>query len=84
MRHTKTVTLCLLTSLFLIFSALPVLAADKGSDEETLGNATTVLQAMLASKGVPAEVLAKADCLIVLPRNPSENWCFCTGKVRVT
>jgi hypothetical protein len=45
----------------LIFSTLPVWAADKGSDEETLRNATTVLQGMLASK-VPAEVLAKADC----------------------
>jgi SH3 domain-containing YSC84-like protein 1 len=67
MQHTKTATLCLLTSLFLIFSALPVCAADKGGDEETLRNATTVLQAMLASKDVPAEVLAKADCVIVLP-----------------
>ena len=67
MRHTKTAMLCLLTSLLLIFSTLPVWAADKGSDEETLGNATTVLQAMLASKDVPAEVLAKADCVIVLP-----------------
>jgi SH3 domain-containing YSC84-like protein 1 len=67
MRHTKTAMLSLLASLLLIFSTLPVWAADKGSDEETLGNATTVLQAMLASKDVPAEVLAKADCVIVLP-----------------
>jgi len=67
MQHTKKAMLCLLTSLLLIFSTLPVWAADKGSDEETLGNATTVLQAMLASKDVPAEVLAKADCVIVLP-----------------
>jgi SH3 domain-containing YSC84-like protein 1 len=67
MRHTKTAMLCLLTSLLLIFSTLPVWAADKGSDEETLGNATTVLQAMLTSKDVPAEVLARADCVIVLP-----------------
>ena len=67
MRRTKTAVLCLLTSLLLIFSTLPVRAADKGSDEETLRNATTVLQAMLASKDVPADVLAKADCVIVLP-----------------
>ena len=67
MRHTRTARLCLLTSLLLIFSTLPVWAADKGSDEETLRNATTVLQAMLASKDVPADVLAKADCVIVLP-----------------
>ena len=55
MRHTKTAMLCLLTSLLLIFSTLPVWAADKGRDEETIGNATTVLQAMVASKDVPAE-----------------------------
>jgi SH3 domain-containing YSC84-like protein 1 len=67
MRHTQTAMLCLLTSLLLIFPTLSVWAADKGSDQETLGNATTVLQAMLASKDVPAEVLAKADCVIVLP-----------------
>jgi SH3 domain-containing YSC84-like protein 1 len=67
MRHTQTAMLCLQTSLLLIFSTFPVWAADKGSDEETLGNATTVLQAMLASKDVPAEILAKADCVIVLP-----------------
>ena len=67
MQRTKTARLCLLTSLLLIFSTLPVWAADKGSDEETLGNATTVLQAMLTSKDVPAEVLARAECVIVLP-----------------
>lgn len=66
MRYTK--MLCLLTSLLLIFSTVPVWAADKeSSDEETLRNATAVLQAMLDSKNVPADVLAKADCVIVLP-----------------
>ena len=39
----------------------------QGSDEETLRNATTVLTAMVDSKDVPADVLAKADCVIVLP-----------------
>jgi hypothetical protein len=48
-----------------------VRAADKGSDEETLGNATTVLQAMLVSKDVPAEVLAKD--MPVLPLIPQPN-----------
>ncbi len=67
MRHFKTAMLCFLTSLLLIFSTLPVWAADKGSDEETLRNAATVLRAMLASKDVPASVLAKADCVIILP-----------------
>jgi len=42
-------------------------AADKSSDEQTLRNAATVLQAMLDSKDVPASVVAKADCVIILP-----------------
>ena len=58
---------CFLTTVLMALLILPAFAADKGSDEETLRNATTVLQAMLASKDVPADVLAKADCVIVLP-----------------
>jgi lipid-binding SYLF domain-containing protein len=57
----------LLTSLFLILLAAPVWAADKASDEETLRNAATVLQAMLDSKDVPADVVSKAACIIILP-----------------
>ncbi len=57
---------CLLTSLFLILT-LPVEAADKADDEQTLRNAATVLQAMVSSKDVPASVVAKADCIIILP-----------------
>jgi len=37
------------------------------SDEETLQNAAKVLQEMLQSHSVPSGVLAKADCVIVLP-----------------
>jgi hypothetical protein len=46
---------------FLIFSTLPLWAADKGSDEETLRNATTVLQAMLASKDVASARYVEHD-----------------------
>ncbi len=67
MRHTKISVVNLLTSLLLIVSTLPLWAANKQDDEETLRNATAVLQAMLDSKSVPADVLAKADCVIVLP-----------------
>ncbi|MGA7459778.1 MAG: lipid-binding SYLF domain-containing protein [Candidatus Korobacteraceae bacterium] len=56
----------LLTSLLLILT-LPSWGADKASDEQTLRNAATVLQAMVASKDVPASVVAKADCIIILP-----------------
>jgi lipid-binding SYLF domain-containing protein len=56
-----------LISAIVILLALPVWGASKQSDEETLRNATTVLQAMLGSKDVPASVIGKADCIIVLP-----------------
>ncbi len=67
MPRKKTVVLSFFASALLICSTLPVLGADKTKDEETIRNATTVLQAMVSSKDVPAGVLAKADCIIVLP-----------------
>jgi len=57
----------LLTSIFIIAFVVPVLGADKSKDEETIRNASAVLQAMVGSKDVPGSVLAKADCIIVLP-----------------
>lgn len=51
----------------IVLLALPMWAADKASDEQTLRNAATVLQAMLDSKDVPASVVAKADCVVILP-----------------
>ncbi len=52
----------------LIFAwALPGVADDKQKDEETFKNATALLESMLSSNTVPAEVLGKADCVIVLP-----------------
>ena len=64
---TKKAKTGLLTSLLLISFLLPVRADDASKDEETLGNAATVLQAMLDAKSVPSDLLAKADCVIVLP-----------------
>jgi SH3 domain-containing YSC84-like protein 1 len=57
----------LLVSMFLLAVALPIWAGDKEKDEETLKNATTVLQAMLTDKNIPPDVVAKADCIVVLP-----------------
>jgi len=62
----KTAISCLLTSLLLVLT-LPMWGADKNKDEETIRNAATVLQAMLGGQDVPAGVVAKADCVIVLP-----------------
>jgi lipid-binding SYLF domain-containing protein len=42
-------------------------AASKASDEQTLRNASAVLTAMLDSKDIPPDVVAKAECIIVLP-----------------
>jgi SH3 domain-containing YSC84-like protein 1 len=51
----------------MLLSVLPAWGASKTKDEETIGNATTVLTAMLSSKDVPADVIAKADCVLVIP-----------------
>ncbi len=67
MSHTKKVVPCLLASLFLVLVSLPMWGATKTDDEESIRNATNVLRAMLESKDVPASVLSKADCVIVLP-----------------
>lgn len=56
----------LLTSLLLIWT-VPAWSIDKSKDEETIKNATTVLQAMLNSKVVPDSLLVTADCIIILP-----------------
>ena len=59
--------LYLLGLMFLVFVTMPLWSASKTDDEETIRNAANVLQAMLASKDVPTSVLAKADCVIILP-----------------
>jgi lipid-binding SYLF domain-containing protein len=57
----------LLIPVFLIVLIVPAWGGDKSKDEETLKNAAKVLSDMLSSNKVPADVLAAADCLIVLP-----------------
>src|SRR5262244_2671744 len=56
-----------LVSVFLIALALPAWAGSKEKDEDTLKSATNVLQKMLADQNIPSDVIAKADCVIVLP-----------------
>lgn len=52
--------------LFLAVGA-PSWGDDKTKDEETLKNASKVLSEMLGGSAVPADVLAHANCIIVLP-----------------
>jgi lipid-binding SYLF domain-containing protein len=56
--------ICLLSSLLLM---MPALGDDKSKDEETLRNASTVLSAMIEGGSVPTDLLAKANCVVVLP-----------------
>jgi SH3 domain-containing YSC84-like protein 1 len=67
MLSTKKAVPCLLVSLALLVVTLPVWGASKADDEETIRNASTVLQAMLSSKDIPPSILQKADCLMILP-----------------
>ena len=65
-RITKKALLCFLTSMVMLL-ILPVFAADKQKDEETLRHANLVLQDMLNSKDISPDLLAKADCVLILP-----------------
>jgi len=46
---------------------LPVFAANKEKDEDTLRQAKVVLQDLLSSKDISPTSLAKADCVLILP-----------------
>ena len=67
MLRTQRILLYWLASLTVIFLAFPSWGASKADDEETIRNATTVLQAMVASNDIPKSILSKADCIIILP-----------------
>jgi lipid-binding SYLF domain-containing protein len=56
-----------LISMFIVALTLPVWAGSKEKDEQTLQNATNVLQQMLSDQNIPSDVIAKANCVIVLP-----------------
>jgi SH3 domain-containing YSC84-like protein 1 len=67
----------LLTSILIILLTVPAWAADKSKDEETFSNAATVLHKMTDSKNVPADVLARANCVVILP--DVKKFGFATG-----
>jgi lipid-binding SYLF domain-containing protein len=66
-RITKGVLACFLTILIAML-AVPGFAANKEKDEDTLRQATIVLQDMLNSRDVWPTLLAKANCVLILPR----------------
>ena len=67
MPYRKTAAVGFLTSLVLVLLTLSAWGADKEDDEETLRNAAAVLQAMLSDKSISSSLIAKADCIVVLP-----------------
>ena len=58
---------CFLAPIMILFLILPVLAADKQKDEDTLRNANLVLQDMINSKDISQTSLSKANCVLILP-----------------
>lgn len=58
---------CALFFLVLAFLIPAAWAGDKEKDQETFQNGAKVLQEMLNSNSVPSSLLAKANCVIVLP-----------------
>ena len=68
MSKPKILGACLLLSVVLMSCSAPVWADDTAKDQETFGESRhRIWQAMLDAKSVPASLLAKADCVIVLP-----------------
>jgi len=63
----KKAALSLLLSLVVIAFTVPSRAGDKEKDEETLTNASNVLQDMLNNQSIPQDVISKADCILILP-----------------
>src|SRR5271157_3541625 len=56
-----------LTCIVMVLLILPAWGANEEKDEETLKKAAAVLQEMLNGNNVPSSLLAKADCVMVLP-----------------
>jgi len=56
-----------LTSVVMTLLILPAFAADKEKDEDTLRQASIVLQDMLNGNNISPALLSKADCVVILP-----------------
>jgi SH3 domain-containing YSC84-like protein 1 len=65
-RITRKVLPSLLTCIVLLL-VLPVFAADKEKDEDTLRQANLVLQGFLNSNNISLASLSKANCVLILP-----------------
>ena len=66
-RIVRKALLSFLNSIVILLLILPVSAADKQKDEDTLRQANLVLQDMLNSNSISPTLLSKADCVLILP-----------------
>jgi SH3 domain-containing YSC84-like protein 1 len=66
-RIVRKALLSFLNSIVILLLILPVSAADKQKDEDTLRQANLVLQDMLNSNNISPTLLSKADCVLILP-----------------
>ena len=59
--------LCTLAAAIPLLATPCMRAADKQSDEETLQKANIVVSGMLSGNTIPADVLARTTCVVILP-----------------
>ena len=60
-------SLCFATSATILLFVPSLNAADKQKDEDTFQQAKIVLSDMLTSNSIPPAVVAKSDCVVILP-----------------
>jgi len=66
-RITRKALPCFLTSMVMLLLILPVSAADKEKDEDTLRQANLVLQGLLNGNNISPTLLSQATCVLILP-----------------
>ena len=63
----RRVFLCVLAAAITLLATPSMRAADKQDDEDTIGKANVVITSMLSGGTIPAAVLAKTKCIVILP-----------------
>ncbi len=66
-QFTKKTVYCFLTCTAMLLLILPMLAADKQKDEDTIRQANLVLQGLIDSKSISPSLLSQANCVLILP-----------------
>jgi lipid-binding SYLF domain-containing protein len=64
---TRKTLYCFLTCTAILLLILPMFAADKQKDEDTIRQANLVLQGLIDSKSISPSLLSQANCVLILP-----------------